>query len=227
MTQDEQDVLAEAAKIVNEASERVTSDRAEGVETEFKKLEQAMWTELGEPEGLHSLFTINQVPSDEVDGVLDHVSKHPERLVQGEDTIEGSKPDVLIGFSKVAEGGDIYEMLEHKLLSLSVAREESVIGVLARMDAKATNSETSEKADACITLMLLADNCYVAVRQYEKPDEPVFYTKIHADEYEQGVNKVIDAMLLFFAVPKAMFQQKPAVMEALYKDLSAQAEGNK
>jgi len=226
MTQDEQDILAEAERILNDASERITSDRAEGVGTEFKQLEESMWAQLGEPKSMHSLYAITEVASEDISDIMKSVADEPNRIIKGEGTVDGQKPDALIGLQLVAEGMDIYEMLEHQWLSLSLARQESIVGVLARMDANATNAETEEKSDACITVMLLADKAYVAVRQYGKEGEPVFHTQIHSDDYKQGENRLIDAMLVFFALPKQMYQNKPAIMEALYKDLSAKAEGS-
>jgi hypothetical protein len=227
MTQDEQDILAEAEQIINGASKRINSDRAEGVSTEFKDLESAMWSQLGEPGGMHGLYAITEVASEDIAETMKSVADEPNRLIRGQGTVDGQEPDALIGLQLVAEGGDIYEMLGHQHLSLSMAREKSIVGVLARMDANATNAETEEKNDACITVMLLADKAYVAVRQYGKEGEPVFHTQIHSDDYEQGENRLIDAMLVFFALPKQMYEKKPRVMEALYKDLSAKAEGNK
>ena len=220
MTQDEQDILAEAAKIIDGASERLESERAEGVGKEFLKLEGAMWQQMGEPEGKHSLFSVCLIEDKHIDAVLEEVREHPERLIEGDSTIEGQKPDSMLGLSLVAEGGEIYEMLEHKLLSLSLATDEQTVGVLARMDSTVTDvQQDNKKHNACITMMLLAEAIYIAVRNYDDPSAEVQFTTIHADEYEAGKDRLVDAMLVFFAAPKAMFSQKPKVMKALYQDL--------
>jgi hypothetical protein len=222
MTQDDKDILAEAAKIVDGEGERLMSQRAEGVGKEFLKLEQAMWNKMGNPNGEHSLFSVCLVDDKDIDTVLEEVKDTPERIINGDNTIDGKKPDSMLGLTVVAEGGDIYQMLEHKTLSLHLATDESVIGVLARMDATAKNPETQDKQDVCITMMLLAEAIYIGVRMYNEPDREVHFTTIHADDYESGKDKLVDAMLMFFALPKAMYAEKPTVMKALYQDLLAQ-----
>jgi hypothetical protein len=222
MTQDDKDILAEAAKIVDGVSERLLSERAEGIGTEFLKLEQAMWNQMGKPEGTHSLFSVCLVDDKDIEAVFEEVKATPERLVKGEGTIDGQKPDSMLGLSKVADGGDIYEMLEHKMLSLHLAVDDSVVGVLARMDATGRHPDEDEKHEVCVTMMLLAEAIYVGVRRYNEPDSDVLFTTIHANDYEAGQDRLVDAMLLFFAMPKAMYAEKPTVMKALYQDLLAQ-----
>jgi hypothetical protein len=224
MSQDEQDILAEAAKILDGASERFLSERAEGVGREFLKLENAMWQQMGKPNGEHSLFSVCLIEDKDMDSVLQEVKDNPNRLIKGEGTIDGQKPDSMLGLSLVAEGGDIYEMLEHKMLSLHLATDDSVIGVLARMDAtgRSPQEDKSAKHDVCVTMMLIAEAIYIAVRMYNEPDAEVMFSTIHSDDYEGGQDKLVDAMLVFFALPKAMYSEKPAVMKALYQDLLAQ-----
>ena len=226
MTPSDDAILSEVEGILKEAEAKVTSERAEGIYKEFQEVETSMWNELGETTDLHNLFIVRILQEESaVDDALGAVGNGDAHLIVGDGTLEGHTPDTLVALQLVAEGGDVYQILDDKYLSLSIASDDDIVGVLLRLAAKGTSDpDTPEerKVDVTTTVMLMADHVYIGVRDHTKPDEPLYQT-IHADDYEGG-DKLVNAMLKFFIHAKVMFSTDREVMEAFLQDLSRQRE---
>lgn len=226
MTPSDDAILSEVEGILEEAEVKMTSERAEGIYKEFQEVEASMWQELGEATDLHSLFIVRIVEDKEQVGkALEAANNGDAHLVVGDGTLEGHTPDTMVALQMVAEGGDVYQILEDKWLSFTLASDENIVGILMRLAAKAsTDVELPEdqKHDVTTTVMLMADHVYIGVRDHTKPNDPMYQT-IHREDYE-GNEKLINAMLKFFVAAKVMFQTDREVMEAFLQDLSRQRE---
>ncbi len=224
MTNDE-DVLAQVQEILDEAGKTLESDRPEGINAEFQQVEQRMWDELGLVDDIHQLFTINVVQGNDRAVALEDVGKGKAHLVQGNGTIDGQTPDTLVNMSHVADASDIFDALTDKWLSLDCAMNPNNVGVLVRVGAKSLehkNTPEDKKRDCTVTVMLMADHLYVAVRHHDEPTH-VDYKTIYADDYE-GQDNLVNALLTFHVSAREFVHTDKDIAEALHKDLSRQRE---
>jgi len=127
----------------------------------------------------------------------------------------------------LAARGDIYELFSDRYASFLIASKDDVQGILLRLScwesAKAMEEnvaprDASDATDAIITLMYMEDKVYACVRRMTAKDEPN-YQVIRLDEYEVGSMKLIDSLIEFFILPKALKHLKPDVFSAVLKDL--------
>lgn len=220
MSSHDDDILAETAKILNEAEAAMTSERTDYLRDEFLRLEASMYEGLGNLDENHHLFLINVVPSALKDETL---SKDNVRLVEGKPNVAtGEEPSTLLSITPFVQGGDIYEILGDQYLSAHVATLDAN-GILMRVGATATDTQDKSKHDVLITAMLMGDVVYVATRFVEDESKEVVTQLIHAADYE-GDMKMIDAMVTFYVAPKMMKDAEPEIFQALYQDLMAQRQ---
>lgn len=230
MTPSDDALLSELEGILKEAEAKVTSERAEGINKEFREVEASMWEELGAVDTHHQVYSVSIVPDEQVDEALSDIDSGSAKIVQGDGSIDGTSAETLVRLTLLAEATDIYEALENKFLALHVARDQNTIGVLLRMSARATwvngeepkHHDPKEPQDVVVTTMLMSDHVYVATRFLSKPDE-VHYQNIHAEDYK-GDHQLVNALLTFYVGARTMCEANPEVAEALYQDLSRKHE---
>ena len=218
MTASDDAVLAQVQEILEEAEAKVTTERTEGLYKEFQGIEQSMWENLGACSDIHTVYGVRIVPNDQVDDALIQVEAGNAELVVGDGTLDGKDADTLVRLQAMAECGNIYEALDDHYFRLIVARDSSIVGLLLRLAVSSTEADDGTSHDATLTMLLLADHVYVGVRHHTEPDKPMYKT-IHAEDYEGG-DKLVDVLLNFFVVTRAMYQENQEIMEAWYQDLS-------
>lgn len=224
MTNDEE-LLSQVQEILDEAGKTLESDRPEGINAEFQQVEQRMWEELGSVNDVHQLFTICVVQDSERAEALQDVGDGKAHLVQGNGTIDGQTADTLVNMKHIADAGNIYDALNDKWLALSCARDPNNVGVLVRLGAKSSEEEETpedKKRDCSVTMMVMADHLYIAVRHHDEPTE-AHYSTIYADDYE-GQDDLVNALLTFFVAAREFVAKDKDLADALYKDLSRQRE---
>jgi hypothetical protein len=221
----EEELLSQVQEILDEAGKTLDSDRPEGINAEFQQVEQKMWEELGSVNDIHQLFTICVVQDSERAEALQDVGNGKAHLVQGNGTIDGQTADTLVNMKHIADAGNIYDALNDKWLALDCARDPNNVGVLVRLGAKSSEEEDTpedKKRDCSVTMMVMADHLYVAVRHHDNPTE-VDYSTIFADDYE-GQDSLVNALLTFHVAAREFVLSDKDIAEALYKDLSRQRE---
>lgn len=217
MSNHDDDILAEAAKILAEAEKAIESERPDSMADEFSRLEQAMWEHIGNTAEDHMMFLLQLVPKDKHQ---DTISQAEGRLIKGNpNVVTGEEPDLLLSITPLAQGGDLYDMLDDQYLAAHVATLDTE-GMLVRMAGTATAVDVTPevKREVIVTTMLVGDAIYIATRFLD--DNSVQHSTIHATEYKQGESKMIDSVLMFYMAPKAMRQMRPEVFDALYQDLT-------
>jgi len=221
----EEELLSQVQEILDEAGKTLDSDRPEGINAEFQEVEQTMWQELGLVDKIHQLFTITVVQDSEKAEALQDVGNGKAHLVQGKGTIDGQTADTLVNMKHIADAEDIYEALNDKWLALDCARDPNNVGVLVRLGAKSSEEENTpedKKRDCTVTMMVMADHLYFAVRHHDEPTE-AHYSTIYADDYK-GTDNLANALLTFHVAAREFVQSDKDIAEALYKDLSRQRE---
>lgn len=150
---------------------------------------------------------------------------------------EGDMPNRAFSMM-LAASGDIYELLSDRLASFLIASKDDVQGILLRLScwfsAKAQDEDVaprdaSDATDAIITVMYMEDKIYLCVRKTTAKDKPE-YQVIPLDEYEVGSMKLVDTLIEFFIMPKALKHLKPDVFKAVLKDFENEhkkSESNK
>lgn len=224
-------ILSEAKDIINACADQLGKDEQETKTKHFAELERNIFQSFGFNDGGHVFFM--RMLAHNADEVVSLIEKLPNEVgVLDQARVDaGEKPNRAMGVSLVANG-DLYTLLTDKHAAYTFANDEDAMGVIVRTGATISHkaleldiapSEAPDKQDAVLTLMIADGFVYTAARNATTPDE-VIAQEFDLKDYEVGSQKLIDALIHFYAMPRAIREQRPDVFAAMLKDYTIKAE---
>lgn len=213
--------LEELETIMSDAESKVYDDVVASVLEDFKKIEEKLWDEYGDPDNVATIWSVVLRASGEEESqkYLDSEEANAINILPEGETIAG-----VLGIEPVAEGGNIYEMLSDPKIIFGLAKDDSV-GMIVRIGGWATEekgvrpSQSKERKNMALT-MLCTNNAFMSIsRVVENPDKEPIINAERMDKIKMGEQRLVDAMILARSMPIAIKEDMPDVYSALMKDI--------
>lgn len=223
----EKDILAQAAEIVNASAKELDSELRSEQLRHFVAIESEMFKTFGFDDEASYMFHMSIVAeTPEEVKALDEKMKDVRSMKvmnpNGDEEIHSA-----MAVKAVGKSDNLYDLLNHKLGGLRFAQNKNSVGCIVRCGAwmSATEgvapSEAEDKQDCIITIMMTNDCIQTIVRKSDNPDE-IISQQSEIEDYEPGKQKLIDALFDYFFMPRMMRVNAPELFEALLKDYEAQ-----
>lgn len=225
----EKDILAQAAEIVNASAKELDSEMRSEQLRHFVAIEGEMFKTFGFDDEASYMFHMSVVAeTPEEVKALDEKMKDVKSMKvmnpNGDEEIHSA-----MAVKAVGKSDNLYDLLGHKLGGLRFAQNKNSVGCIVRCGAwmSATEgvapSEAEDKQDCIITIMITNDCIQTIVRKSDNPDE-IISQQSEIEDYEPGKQKLIDALFDYFFMPRLMRVNAPELFEALLKDYEAKEQ---
>ncbi len=226
--ENEKDILAQAAEIVNASAGEIDNEVKTEQLKHFVVIEGEMFKNFGfddEDSYMFHMSVIAQTPEEVKALDLDPRYKDkPSMSVlnpNGDEEVHSA-----MAVKAIAKSQDLYGILGDKLSGLRFAQNSNSVGCIVRCGAWMSESkdvkpsEAEDKQSCIITIMMTNDRIQTIVRKSESPDE-IITQQSDLSDYEPGQQKLLDALFDYFLLPRLMRVNAPELFEALVKDYEA------
>lgn len=206
------EVHPELADIIEGAESQIMSDVTTEVLLDFKMIEQGMWEQMGDPDGIATVWTVNIL----ADNMADAMDKQVEL---GDSIVQLNKPDDidepeagLMGIHLIAQSGNLYSELLKPSTMLAVA-EADPVGLIVRVggfsSAEANDkgirpSEADDREDVVVTVLCTNAVVYTIMRSVSNPDKDLVIDTKPVFEVTYGESKLIDAVMMTYMAPQVV-----------------------
>jgi hypothetical protein len=224
---DEKDILAQAAEIVNASAEELDNEVKKHQLEHFVAIEGEMFKTFGFDDEASYMFHMMMVADtpEEVKAIEEQYKDTPSMTIMNPSN-DGEIHSAM-AVKAVGKSGNLYDLLGNKLSGLRFAEDNNSVGCIVRCGAFMTPtegvipSEAEDKEDCIITIMITSDRIQTIVRKSDNPDETITQQS-NIEDYEPGKQKLIDALFDYYYMPRLMRVNAPELFKALVKDYEAQ-----
>lgn len=226
------EVHPELEEILTNAEEKLVDHVIDSVLEDFKQIEQAMWDNIGDPDGLATIFGIH-ILADNMADAMDKVVELGEEVtaLNKPDDI-GSDEGGLLGVEMYAQTGQAYDLLPSPEMLLAIA-EKDPVGVILRVGGHSSEtatkegkrpSEATDRKDVVVTIMCTHAAVYSIVRFVGDNNTHVQVKQL--SELVVGESRLVDAVVTTFMGPNVIRDQRPDMFENFKEELREQINSN-
>ena len=206
------EVHPELADIIEGAESQIMSDVTTEVLVDFKMIEQGMWDQMGDPDGIATVWTVNIL----ADNMADAMDKQVEL---GDSIVQLNKPDDidepeagLMGINLIAQSGNVYSELLNPKTMLAVA-EADPVGLIVRVGGYSSKqagkdgirpSQADDREDVVVTVLCTNAVVYTIMRKVSNPNDDLIIDTKPVFEITYGESRLIDAVMMTYMAPQVV-----------------------
>lgn len=204
----------ELKEIIEQAAKAIDAESKTDVVSDFKRIEEILFDEQGDPDMQHQLYAMRVLATKEEAENIDAVVK---------DFRTDTESQSFVAVELIGEGNDIYGGLSNMRLAMSVTEDESTVGLIVRVGGYVKDKDNKERiGESVVTIMHASKYICSAVRV--KGTDEVVYNTMTIDEWEMGESKLVDAIVMMSVMPRYLREKKPRIYNAIKLDLEESDE---
>lgn len=224
---DEEAILNELKEIVDVSGKEIEAEFDEKPFEHFTVIESAMFDEYGYDDDSY-MFSMEMVAKTIAE--VDELKKTDIVHAVGLDRHEIHNRAMRV---KSMAHGDIYGILGDLYESFKFAANEDIVGVIIRMgvfvsktagDLGVKPCDAPDKQNGVLTLLCSGDEILMISRIEHSDEVTKKVTKV--DKIEPGEQKLLDALMHFYFLPRILKDTRPNIFKALLKDYEKQDNNN-